>query len=172
MSKYAYVLLSIMLSASSYCDAMNEKNNDGNTALHLAIIEENFLFAEMILRENKDIDFSKKNNDGETVLHLAASTCSDDNLAFVKLLLERGARSSIKLGDAGGDTALHIALDFVHPKIAELLIDEGADVNAVNDEKNSPLHYALEIAEKKESIPILKSLKKKLLEIENCDKCN
>jgi ankyrin repeat protein len=45
-----------------------------------------------------------------------------------------------------GDTALHCAAFWGRSEIARLLIDAGADVNALNDEKSTPLHNAARAA--------------------------
>ena len=56
-----------------------------------------------------------------------------------KLLLERGARPG--LANAGGGTPLHVAAA-VGEKCVRVLLDHGADANARDDLKTTPLHWA------------------------------
>jgi ankyrin repeat protein len=66
----------------------------------------------------------------------AAATVGDRALA--EALLAHGA----KISDASqGETALHAAIAERHGDIAKLLIDKGADVNARNLSKLTPLHF-------------------------------
>jgi ankyrin repeat protein len=60
---------------------------------------------------------------------------------LVELLLRFGARADIK-NEFDGNTALHYAALNNNAEIGELLIKAGADVNAVNADKETPLHYA------------------------------
>ena len=62
------------------------------------------------------------------------------NIAVVKQLISTGADVNVK--DAGGQTALHWAIEYGHTEIAELLIAKGADVNARNYGEWTPLHTA------------------------------
>ena len=59
----------------------------------------------------------------------------------VKLLLELGA--DIGKPNTYGETPLHVAAEFFHPKTVKLLIDKGADVNAKNDMGRTPLASVL-----------------------------
>jgi len=66
----------------------------------------------------------------------AAATVGD--YALAQALLVNGA----KISDASkGETALHAAIAERHGNVAELLIDRGADVNARNMSRLTPLHF-------------------------------
>ncbi|KAJ3280086.1 palmitoyltransferase akr1, partial [Borealophlyctis nickersoniae] len=82
------------------------------------------------------------NVERETALHVAAKSGSR---TLVALLLEnRGneARPSLNASDRQGYTPLHNAAAKVSYDIAEMLIDCGADVNAVTGQKWTVLHSA------------------------------
>ena len=49
----------------------------------------------------------------------------------------------IESKDEFGNTLLNLAVQCNATKIAIFLVDEGAEVNSLNNKLNSPLHYAL-----------------------------
>jgi ankyrin repeat protein len=67
----------------------------------------------------------------------------NDDVARVKQLLEKDA-SWISLKDASGNSPLHMAAAIGSLPITELLLSEGADINATNTELNTPLHAAVQ----------------------------
>jgi E3 ubiquitin-protein ligase mind-bomb len=96
--------LRIMLSKMTRLWLINEKKDDGFTALHLAALNNHLEVAEVLLevgKANKDV----QNNDMETALHLAVER---QHQQIVKLLVRSGAK--VNIADKDGDTALHEAL--------------------------------------------------------------
>ena len=61
----------------------------------------------------------------------------------VKLLLELGA--DIEKTNTYGNTPLHVAAQFFHPKTVALLIEKGANVNPKNDRGQTPLDSVLTV---------------------------
>jgi ankyrin repeat protein len=93
---------------------------------------------------------------GSTVLYRAVRAI---DLASVKLLVDAGANPSLGLTDGstplmaaaglgaprGGDEEVTEAGDRNDPvDVMKLLVDKGADVNAVNDQGMTPMHYAVQ----------------------------
>lgn len=70
-----------------------------------------------------------------------AEAIGDINL--VRILLENGTDVDY-LDDVSLQTALHRAAENGHKSIAELLLAEGADIDAKSSNRNTPLHYAVD----------------------------
>jgi ankyrin repeat protein len=110
---------------------INSKNNDGAIALHLAT-DSNIV--KMLL--DKDIDINSKNNDGEIALHLVARS---NHINIVEILLDRG----ININNSNGFTALHIAAKKGNSNVVEILLARGIDINS----KTNVVYYtALHLA--------------------------
>ncbi|MDR2377207.1 MAG: ankyrin repeat domain-containing protein [Puniceicoccales bacterium] len=77
---------------------------------------------------------------GETLLHFAAQS---GHILMVKLLLEKMPFHGINAKKAGQGTPLHAAAEGGNAEIAELLLNRGASVNAVDCHSWTPLHRAI-----------------------------
>ena len=72
--------------------SMNQKQNDGNSLLHIAAKKNNL---ELLRRLSQfGIDINAVNNSGYTVLHLASMMAKDESI--IKYLLNEGADKNIK----------------------------------------------------------------------------
>ena len=131
---------------------MNTKNEEGMTALTLAIGYECIDIAKYLLEKGADVNV--KNTYGYTTLMLAVNNRYID---IVKYLVEKGADVNAK--DIDGMTALTIAVKKDNIDIVKYLVEKGADVNAKeNDEGMTPLMFAVT---KSASIDIVKFLVEK-----------
>ena len=75
---------------------------------------------------------------GSTPLHLAIT---EDKLDLVKKLLKKGSHLEIK--DDYGYTPLLEAVNYgASEEVIDLLLEHGADVNAVTEDKKTALHFA------------------------------
>jgi ankyrin repeat protein len=81
--------------------------------------------------------------DGYPALHFAVGM---NDKPIVEALLGAGGdvdiRNEAEYTGTAGETALHCAAFWGHFEVAKLLIDRGADVNALTQEKGTPLHDA------------------------------
>lgn len=79
-----------------------------------------------------------RNEEGHTALYGAVQRNKQDVVAY---LLDRGAITGAK-DSAMGRTELHIAAILGNRDIASMLVQHGAEMNAMDDQKKNPLDYA------------------------------
>lgn len=120
------------------------RDRDGNTALHWAVLSGSVDAFVSLIKYGATVNIA--NFDGRTTLHLAVSmieslpeqTC----LSMVSHLLHYGANPNV--GDESGVSPLHLAAELGNVTLIEALIEEGgANVNAVDNEGETALFYAL-----------------------------
>ena len=144
---------------------INVQDEDGNTPLHIACnhVDANKEIIYCLLNlsfDTPNVNIQNKENGvgygdgGATPLHIA---CSYSNADIVQLLLDKDA--NVNLRDDGGDTPLHIACNrktFTEStyNIVELLVKNGADVNAKNKDNQPPLYRVLLVDPHKSKITV------------------
>lgn len=111
------------------------------TPLHLACQSGHGTVAKLLLENNSD-PFDKDSS-GRTALHYA--TCSS-NVEQLTILTERGD-DLVHIKDHAGRTSLHYAVFNPHVRSLEMvikLLNLGADVNCLDNDRRTPLHHAAE----------------------------
>jgi ankyrin repeat protein len=95
----------------------------------------------LLKNDPKAVNF--RGPDGDPALSFAVAM-NDKNIvaALLKAGGEVDIRNKSEHTGSVGETALHAAAFWGRPEIARLLIDAGADVNALTDRKSTPLHEA------------------------------
>jgi ankyrin repeat protein len=116
---------------------LNTLDYQGRTALHSAAAAKNGTrLTSMLLGAGADVNIGDKK--GVTPLIYAASYEHQHSVPAMALLLQ--ASALINAVDNLGDTALHKAVAAGHTTNAEFLVQQGANINAVNAAGQSPLH--------------------------------
>lgn len=125
---------------------------DGWTALHLACRQSNKMF--LYLVEELGADLAVKNQGGIDLMHKAAY---DDNTYVITYLHEKAGFGVSSL-DKRQNTPLHYACDHKTDFSANWLIGFGADINAVNEDGDTPLHLLIQNVQKLDSSKLVKEL--------------
>uniref|UniRef100_A0A2C9K305 Uncharacterized protein n=1 Tax=Biomphalaria glabrata TaxID=6526 RepID=A0A2C9K305_BIOGL len=114
---------------------VNQRNNDGHSALHRAAANSKRDFVEVLLKHGAHVNV--KNFGGRTPLHLAVG-----NLQIVKLLLKKQANFNAE--DDSGNTPLSLAAERGgdNDDVVDLLISNGSNVNHRNNIGMTPLWLA------------------------------
>ena len=122
---------------------VSEKDEDGDTQLHIAALMGHLEDARRLVTRGADVH--AKNNDGDSPLHYAAM---GGNIDVVNLLVSEKANVNAKNNDSF--TPLHKAVMAGNVECVKFLVSKGANVNArinIDDEYGElsgafPLHFA------------------------------
>ncbi|GIY84975.1 ankyrin-1 [Caerostris darwini] len=116
---------------------LHMSNKTGTKAIHTAAAHGFVEVIRNLLERGENVDATTPEN--FTALHLAVQANQPE---VVEILLGHGANVQLKAGK-NGETALHMAAGVIDGhKCAELIIKSGADVNARNEDGETPLHNA------------------------------
>lgn len=116
---------------------VNAVDELGYTPMHFAVIRSNNKLVELFLNFNPNLNI--QSNNGETVLNIAALHSS---LKITRLLVDHGADVN-NASVLDGSTAFHWACWCFDKKIVKFLLKRGADINALDFEKRTPLMFML-----------------------------
>ncbi|XP_017840949.2 LOW QUALITY PROTEIN: transient receptor potential cation channel subfamily A member 1 [Drosophila busckii] len=115
-------------------------DSEGNVPLHSAVHGGDIKAVELCLKSGAKI--STQQHDLSTPVHLA---CAQGAIDIVKLMFEMQPlekRICLSCTDVQKMTPLHCASMFDHPDIVSYLVNEGAEINALDKEHRSPLLLA------------------------------
>ena len=112
-------------------EILNTQNDDGNNALHLAVLNRNADIVKAVAKSG--IECNIRNKDGYAPIHLAV--LADDG-EIVSILL-KDARADINVTDKTGGTPLILAAKNSLSDMVEFLLEKGADAKKTdNNGKN------------------------------------
>ncbi|OCT70596.1 MIB E3 ubiquitin protein ligase 2 S homeolog isoform X1 [Xenopus laevis] len=111
------------------------QNNQGFNLLHHSALKGNVLAVRKILERARQLVDSKK-EDGFTALHLATL---NNHQEVVEILIKEG-RCDVNLRNNRNQTPLHLAVAQGHISLVHLLVTEGANVNAEDEDGDTPMH--------------------------------
>ncbi|BGP17740.1 hypothetical protein JCM10213_005321 [Rhodosporidiobolus nylandii] len=119
-------------------DIRNTDPQSRQTSLLIAAARGRADVVDWLLDEGHDEDEVSRDAAGTTVLHLAAS------FGFVDIANLYLARYPfvVEWVNSRGQTPLHVAAMKGEAEVAQLLVDQGADINAPDLDGSTPLHYA------------------------------
>ncbi|WP_187146241.1 ankyrin repeat domain-containing protein [Candidatus Amoebophilus asiaticus] len=122
---------------------INAQDNQHCTPLHLAAKKVNLIVMEKLIAKGADIN--AKDEHGISPLYIAVS---QGNETVTRMLLTKNADVNVK-SVYFGDTPLHIAIRGEYPEIVKLLLDNGAQLNIIDQERKTPFDLAKESTNKK-----------------------
>ncbi len=138
-----------LIALSAIVDA---EDKNGYTALFLAVYNRNQQLIDILLQAKANPNLITKNT---LVLHLALNR--SNTLGIIRALLNAGADPN--LVDSNGDLPLQIAVDRKCPEFVELLLENRAEVNALDTRGISALQRLF--CHKEINLQILKALLEK-----------
>lgn len=137
----AVIVVQQLLEAEADIMATNEQ---GNTPIHLACLNGHGDVLSYLMTELTDLKenvFDLLNMKNQSPLHLAASSPAADR-CFDLLMQEPNIVTGINGRDEDNRTPLHMSAIFGRLSRSKALIDNHAEVNAVDDKGQTPLHVA------------------------------
>lgn len=143
---------------------INAQDTYGDTPLHLASNNGYLDIVKFLVEKGANINIKSKSGDnplGEAILYrklevfkflleawknppiqelndLLYTASRQGNTEAVSSLIKKGIKN-VNIKDDRGNTPLHIAALNAHIELAILLIEQGADINAKNNESNTPI---------------------------------
>ncbi|RYP81672.1 hypothetical protein DL769_001904 [Monosporascus sp. CRB-8-3] len=135
---------------------LNSRDDEGRTALYMAVENNHRRMTEMLLARGADPN--KPDRYGKTCLHLAVEACGSDSsrsvrsLSIVKILLEHNANPNSR--DNTDKRPLYLACRIGNGKLVNELLRAGADVNGRGVLDETPLIAAVRHLH----VPVVKKL--------------
>ncbi|KAJ5724453.1 hypothetical protein N7493_006181 [Penicillium malachiteum] len=124
---------------------LDERNDDGETALAVAASFNDIKIMKLLLESGADVNAIGSKGGYTPLHHGSAPWCQEQSVQAVKLLIDHGADVTKGIEGPINDqwTPLHLATCRGFEQIVRLLLDKGAEVNGKTKRGSTALHLAL-----------------------------
>lgn len=113
---------------------INERNHDYLTPLHLASSKSNVEIAHILITMGADVNLETYSNGGRTALDFALSNANE---RLIEILID-------KTSNVNSSLLFYMSNSYrINLKTVRLLIEKGANVNVMDTDGWTPLHWAL-----------------------------
>lgn len=121
--------------------AQEAKESMGTYAsqLHFAVKDNNMKKVQSLLQDKSNAKLTSRDAFGRTPLHWALVFGNNE---AAKVLIINTPQRNLDARDNEGCTPLHYAIARAYATMANMLIERGACVNAIDAKQRTPLHYA------------------------------
>ncbi len=120
----------------------NAKDMDGNTPFRLTIMDESLDIVQFFLENNEtDINLVHERTGESPIFDAVESKGNSTNI--LDLIIKSGKKIDFNISNENGVTILHRAAFIGQRSMIQLLLEQGANVSAVDSEGNNPLHYII-----------------------------
>ncbi|XP_064640281.1 ankyrin repeat domain-containing protein 27-like [Lineus longissimus] len=119
---------------------VNATDYHGSTPVHIACQRGHQNVTLMLLHYHADIN--PVDNDGNTPLHMCTANGHDDCVKALVYYDQGTHRLDVNAANDYGDTPLHLAAKWGYENIIEILLENGASVEARNRKKLTPINCA------------------------------
>ena len=116
---------------------LNGRDEHGRTAVYLAAVNDNEQLLDTLATHGADVNIA--DNYGLTPLYFSIT---EEYPNILRCLIKHKVRINQK---TGGGTALHAALFNENPEIAKILLDNGADMFALDDDSTTPCKMVIDL---------------------------
>ena len=119
---------------------LQAKDEQGCTPLHIAVLAGHVKVSKLLLRHS--IDFDIRDIEGNNLLHMASWK---GRFEVAQMILEHDSavKALVNTRNQNGQTPLHTASEYDQTSVVEILLKSGADVDAQDNRKLTPLLCAL-----------------------------
>ncbi|KAG5655370.1 hypothetical protein KAF25_006873 [Fusarium avenaceum] len=120
-------------------DVNNGRQKDGKTPLHGACLYQSEKSVSLLLSNGK-IDINARDKYRQTpIMDLMTASFEEKGLDLYKLLIARGASTSIK--DAEGNSLMHFAMQTCNATMVQMLCEAESSIESPNKSGQLPLHW-------------------------------
>lgn len=131
-----YEIANLLIKNGASIDA---KDNGGETPIFLAVKANNFEMVKLLIENGAKLNYKNKTND--TLMHYAAEIIGND-VKILEYLIRNSIDSAVNSINDREQTPLHLSAESGNTNTAKLLVENGANIKAEDDDQETPVTLA------------------------------